>query len=190
MLGVWYFWQERFQQMVLTDHLGLWFDDTTTAGSVEGRREILTRAAMDAQANLSTLLGGNPNQWRWGSVHQHTFVSPIRREGFGKGLLGGGTHPAAGSVEVLYRGLYNYNYPYAVTTTAALRMVADLADDDKVLAVLSGGVAGRVFHPHATDQIAAFMEGKKVYWWFSDREIANHTRSSMMLTPETTVPLN
>ena len=190
MMGVWYFWQERFQQMVLTDHLGLWFDDTRTAGSVEGKREILIRAAMDAQANLSTLLGSNPNQWRWGSVHQHTFVSPIRREGFGKGLLGGGTHPAAGSVEVLYRGLYNYNHSYTVTTSAALRMVADLADDDKVLAVLSGGVAGRVFHPHATDQIGAFMDGKKMYWWFSDREIANHTRSSMMLTPETTVPLN
>ena len=36
MLGVWYFWQERFQQMVLTDHLGIWFDDTTTADVFEG----------------------------------------------------------------------------------------------------------------------------------------------------------
>jgi penicillin amidase len=66
-------------------------------------------------------------------------------------------------------------------------MVADLADEDKVMAVLSGGVTGRVFHPHATDQIGAFMNGEKMYWWFSDREIANHTRSVLTLTP-TAVP--
>jgi penicillin amidase len=190
MLGVWYFWQERFQQMVLTDHLGHWFDDTTTAEIVEGKSEILIRAALDAKTRLSASLGSNPDRWQWGNVHQHTFVSPIRRDGLGKGFLGGGTHPAAGSVEVLYRGLYEYNDPYSVTVSAALRMVADLADEDKVLAVLPGGVAGRIFHPHATDQIGAFMDGEKMYWWFSEREIANHTSAVLMLTPETAPPSN
>ena len=99
MLGVWYFWQERFQQMVLTDRLGDWFDDTTTAGMVEEKQEILIRAALDAQADLSASLGNN------------------------------------------------------------------------------------------SDQIGAFMDGEKVYWWFSDREIANHTRLVLMLTP-TAVPSN
>jgi penicillin amidase len=183
MLTVWYFWQERFQQMVLTDHLDLWFDRTATTGTVEAKPEILIRAAIDIRDRLCASMGNNPDRWQWGNVHQHTFVSPIRRDGFGKGLLGGGTHAAAGSVEVLYRGRYEYNDPYSVTISAALRMVADLADADKVLAVLSGGVAGRVFHPHATDQIGAFMDGNKMYWWFSDREIANHTRSVLMLTP-------
>ena len=38
-LGVWYFWQERFQLMVLTDRLGAWFDDTTTTEIfIESRR--------------------------------------------------------------------------------------------------------------------------------------------------------
>ena len=67
MLGVWYFWQERFQQMVLTDHLGHWFDDTTTAGIVEGKREILIRAAIDARAGLFASLGRNPERWQWGN---------------------------------------------------------------------------------------------------------------------------
>ena len=70
-----------------------------------------------------------------------------------------------------------------MTISAALRMVADLADDDKVLAVLSGGVAGRVFHPHAKDQIGPFISGEKRYWWFSEKEIANHTQSVLMLMP-------
>jgi penicillin amidase len=188
MLKVWYFWQERFQQMVLTGHLAHWFDDTTTEGVVETSRDILIRAAGDARAGLSASLGNDIERWQWGRVHQHSFVSPIRRDGFGKGFLGGGTHPAPGSVEVLYRGRYEYDDPYAVTISAALRMVADLADEDKVLAVISGGVAGRVFHPHATDQIDAFMDGDKMYWWFSDREIADHTRSVLTLTPSAATP--
>lgn len=183
MLGTWYFWQERFEQMVLTDRLDHWFDDITTTDITETKQDILIRAAIEARANLAAALGNNPAKWQWGKVHRHTFVSPIRREGFGKGLLGGGDWPAPGSVEVLYRGIYDYNAPYDVKISASLRMVADLDDPDKVLAVLPGGIAGRVFHPHAKDQIPAFMKGEKVYWWFSDREIENNAQSLLVLTP-------
>jgi len=110
-------------------------------------------------------------------------LSPIRRQGFGKGLLGGGSHPAAGSGDVLYRGIYDFNAPYDVTISAALRMVADLSDDDKVLAVLPGGVTGRLLNPHTTDQIEAYMGGTKQYWWFSDQAIQDHTQSILKLTP-------
>ena len=184
MLGLWYFWQERFQQMVLTDHLNHWFDDLNTPAIVEDKVAILMRAALDVRNELSDALGDNPDRWNWGAVHRHTFVSPIRREGFGVGLLGGGTHPAPGSVETLYRGLYDFENPFDVTVSAALRMVADLGDVDKVLAVQSGGVAGRVFHPHATDQIEAFMNGEKRYWWFSESKIREHTQSILRLQPQ------
>jgi len=184
MLRVWYFWQERFQQMVLTDDLDQWFDDASTKAIVESKQDILIRAALDAQADLAETLGDDPERWHWGDVHTHTFVSPIRREGLGSGFLGGGTHPAPGSVETLYRGLYAYDDPYAVTVSASLRMVADLADKDKVLAVIPGGVAGRVFHPHATDQIGAFMNGEKRYWWFSETAIKAHTQSALQLLPQ------
>jgi len=184
MLKVWYFWQERFQQMVLSDDLNHWFDDAATNDVVESKQDILIRAALDVQADLSETLGGDPEHWNWGDVHRHTFVSPIRREGLGSVLLGGGTHPAPGSGETLYRGLYDYADPYAVTVSASLRMVADLADDDKVLAVIPGGVAGRVFHPHATDQIDAFMDGEKQYWWFSESAINAHSQSTLQLLPQ------
>lgn len=194
MLQHWAFWQERFQLMVLADHAGQWFDDTTTADNVEDKREILVRAALDARTALADAFGDDPGRWRWGRIHRHSFVSPIRRKGVGHDLLGGGTYPAPGSGETLYRGGYDSSDPYrvgydfsetyGVKLSAALRMVADLADPDKVLAVLPGGVTGRIFHPHATDQIAAYMNGDKMYWWFSDREIADHTHSVLMLMPK------
>jgi penicillin amidase len=62
-------------------------------------------------------------------------------------------------------------------------MVADLGDPDKVLAVLPGGVSGRLFDPHAKDQMDAFMNGDVRYWWFSDDMIHRHARTTQRLLP-------
>ena len=62
-------------------------------------------------------------------------------------------------------------------------MVTDLGDDEKIIAVLPGGVTGRLFHPHTKDQINAFVNGEKLYWWFSDKAIKEHTKSILMLNP-------
>jgi penicillin amidase len=51
------------------------------------------------------------------------------------------------------------------------------------MAVLPGGVTGRMFHAHQTDQLEAFINGEYVYWWFSDAAIQAHTRTEMLLTP-------
>jgi hypothetical protein len=33
------------------------------------------------------------------------------------------------------------------------------------------------------DQVEPFMNGEKRYWWFSDREIANHAKTEQTLAP-------
>jgi penicillin amidase len=182
MLNVWYFWQERFQQMVESG-TSPWFDDIRTADTEETLDDMIYRAGQDAYAMLVDRFGSDPDRWRWGRAHTIEFVNPVRREGFGKGLLGGGRHPAAGSVETLHRGIYHFETPFDVRISATLRMVADLGDADKVLAVMGGGVTGRVFHPHADDQIEAFLKGEKRFWWFSDTQIKAHAASELKLVP-------
>lgn len=182
MLDRWYFWQERLGRMVAEGN-SAWFDNVRTADVKESRDDLFYQAALAAAADLDTRLGGNPAKWLWGKVHRVEFVSPIRREGFGKKLVGGGSHPALGSGETLGRGVYKFNAPFDVVSFASLRMVADLADQEKVLAVLPGGVSGRLFDKHCTDQIEPFISGQKVYWWFSDAAIEAHSRNVLVLTP-------
>jgi penicillin amidase len=98
-------------------------------------------------------------------------------------VIGGGIFPFPGSGETLHRAIYDFKDPFKVTVSASLRMVADLNDDDKVLAVLPGGVSGRIFHPHATDQLKAFVGGDQLYWWFSDKAIQEHTKATLVLKP-------
>lgn len=182
MLGNWYFWQERLGKMVVDGH-SPWFDDLKTPDVKETRDTLFHQAALMAADDLKDRMGGDPAKWRWERVHRLEFVSPIRRTGFGKSLVGGGSHPALGSCETLARGIYAFDKPFDVKVFASLRMVADLADDDKVLAVLPGGVAGRLFDSHTTDQIEAFINGDKLYWWFSDSAIKQHARNTLVLTP-------
>ena len=181
MLDNWYFWEERLQVMVL-EGTSPWFDNVKTEKIKETRDDLFHLAGLNASQDLGSSLGKDPQQWHWGKIHQTEFVSPIRRKGFVKGLVGGGSHPAAGSCETLYRGVYTFSEPFGVTVSAALRMVADLSDEDKILAVLPGGVCGRLFHPHAKDQIEEFMNGEKLYWWFSDKAIKDHSRTVLNLT--------
>lgn len=182
MLKNWYFWQERLQQMVL-EGTSPWFDNVLTIDVKETRDVLFHQAALAAAEKLRASLGKDPKEWKWGKVHTIEFVSPIRREGFGKGLLGDGPHAFLGSGETLCRGIYEFKDSFKVTNSASLRMVADLSDDDKVLAVLPGGVSGRFFHPHAKDQIQAFINGDKMYWWFNDKTIQEHKKTSLLLKP-------
>ena len=182
MLDNWYFWEERLEKMV-ADGTSEWFDDITTADRVETRDDLFRRAAHMVLEDMTPRLGKDPAGWLWGKVHHIDFVNPIRRSGFGKGLLGAVSYPYSGSTETLYRGIYRFSDPFSVTVSASLRMVADLADTQKVLAVLPGGVAGRSFHARFKGQLAAFVSGGKRYWWFSDAAIDAHARSEMILQP-------
>jgi penicillin amidase len=183
MLNDWYFWQERLQQMVL-EGKSSWFDNINTNDRKETRDDLFYQAGLNATRYLGAILGENPQKWLWGKVHRQEFVSPIRRSGAGKEWLGGGSHSAAGSQETLYRGIYDFNAPFKVKISASLRMVADLSDTNKILAVLPGGVSGRQFDPHTTDQVAPYMSGEKVYWWFSEKAIKEHTRHTLTLNPQ------
>ncbi len=177
-----HFWQKRLQRMVLGGSSS-WFDDKTTKDRIETLDELFHKAAIEAKGQLTARLGDDPKEWLWGKVHTLELVSPIRRTGLGKELLGTGPMAMGGSGETLYRGLYNPGKPFSVTISATLRMVADLADKDKIAAVLPGGVTGRLFSPHQKDQVESFMDGSKMYWWFSDKAIDKHTKDTLVLNP-------
>jgi penicillin amidase len=182
MLRNWYFWQERLQRMLLEGRSG-WFDKAGTKNTEKSRDVLFHKAAQVAAEKLSSSFGRDPEGWRWGRAHTIEYVSPIRREGFGRGIIGDGPYAPAGSGETLNRGIYDFTDPFKVTVSASMRMVADLNDDDKVMAVLAGGVCERIFHPHAKDQLPAFDRGDAVYWWFSDKAIQEHKKSALVLKP-------
>jgi len=180
-LGSYYLWHERLA-LLLEDPAGAWFDDQRTPAR-ETRDDLFHRAALDALAELGPVLGPDPAGWQWGQVHTITFFSPLVPGKAAAGILGGGTHPKEGSGETLNRATFRFDRPYAATSIASLRMVADLGDPDRILAVTVGGASGRQFDPHLRDQTPAWLNGEPRYWWFSDEAIAAHRVSELTLAP-------
>ncbi|OJJ17178.1 hypothetical protein BKI52_31200 [marine bacterium AO1-C] len=180
MLDSWYFWQERVEKMLLEDKAS-WIDNVLTKDKKETIEDLIIQAGLQAQKELTQKYGADLNNWTWGKDHQIAYINPIRRNGIGKEWLGVVPRPMAGSGETLYRSLYTYDKPQEISFSACLRMVADMADNDKVLAVINGGTTARTFHPHQKDQIEAYATGKKLYWWFSDQKIKENAKSTLVL---------
>ncbi|MCG6536596.1 MAG: penicillin acylase family protein, partial [Syntrophales bacterium LBB04] len=88
MLDDWYFWEERLQAMVL-EGSSSWFDNVRTDGLKESRDDLFYQAAMKVSQDFTSSMGKDPARWLWGKAHQMEVLSPIRRKGLGKGLLGG-----------------------------------------------------------------------------------------------------
>jgi penicillin amidase len=181
MLSRWYVWQERLEKMIL-EGTSKWFDDISTK-KMEAVNNIIHRAALKTVKEFGEKYGSNPINWKWGEIHTIEFINPLMRSGILKWVFGGGTFPMSGSGETLYRGLYKFEKPFAVKYAAALRMVTDMNDDDKILAVLPWGVSARMFSKHNSDQMEKFMNGEPVYWWFSDEMIRRNGQKEYRLVP-------
>ncbi|MDH5254279.1 MAG: penicillin acylase family protein [Gammaproteobacteria bacterium] len=180
-LGSYYLWHERLA-LLLEEPDSDWFDDRRTPGR-ETRDELFHRAGQDALAELRPVLGDDVRGWEWGKVHTVTFFSPLVPGAAAAGILGGGVHPKEGSGETLNRATFKFDKPYAATSIASMRVVADLGDRDRIMAVLTGGASGRQFDPHLKDQTQAWLDGEPRYWWFSDAAIAEHAESELTLIP-------
>lgn len=177
-----YFWQQRLLADMERGQ-SEWFDDQRIPDKKKSIKEIVIKAGENTVNKLSKQYGANPRNWTWGSLHQVHFVSVLRRSGLGSQLIGGGSYPMPGSSETLHRSKYKVKDSFDTTVFAALRMVIDMGDPDKITAVLPGGVSERLLSPHRTDQIKPFMDGDKLYWWFSDKAIESHAQSELILNP-------
>ncbi len=182
LLSPWYVWQERLENMILEGESD-WFDDKTTQEKKETVSDIIHRAALKTIKDLGEKYGSNPINWKWGKMHTIEFINPLMRSGILKWIFGGGKFSMSGSGETLYRGLYKFEKPFGVKIAAALRMVADMGDNDKILAVLPWGVSARMFSKHNSDQMKKYMNGEPVYWWFSDKMIKRNSQKEYRLVP-------
>lgn len=180
-LGNWYAWQERFDELVRTPD-SPWFDDIRTPQK-ETLPDLVKRAAAQVRPELQAKHGADPAQWKWGDEHRIHFFSPLRRSGAGRDWLGYAEAPMSGSGSTLLRALTPFMGGFGVEFFASMRLVADLGDDEKIEAVVSGGVVDRQFHPHQKDQLPAWSEGRLLPWWFAPAQVEAHAQQRQQLLP-------
>ncbi|WP_343893574.1 penicillin acylase family protein [Craurococcus roseus] len=125
---------------------------------------LAARALRDAVAELQATEGSDPAAWRWGRVHVARFEHPILRF---VPLLGGWTRlqaPTGGDEETVSRGGMRGAGPasWRHVHGAGLRLVADLADPDRTLAVIATGQSAHPLSRHWGDLLPAWRDGGTV----------------------------
>ncbi len=177
-----YYWLQRTDQIL--DSLESALFDIPSTERIETRNDLIVLAARRTHAELTEMFGSNTNKWKWGKFHTVTFVSPLKQDGFASDWLGGGTHEVPGSGETLNRGQYKLNGgPYESQWFSSMRMVADMNDNEKIMAVVSGGNSARQFHPHFKSQLNSWIKQEWLPWWLSEDKVIEHSHHKVSLVP-------
>ncbi|MBZ9786762.1 penicillin acylase family protein [Psychroflexus sp. CAK57W] len=175
-----YYWNQRVDDFILSQHE---FIDNKNTPEAETRTDLIIEAGLKTKALLTERLGKNQDNWTWGRIHSIHFVSPLRPEGFGSDLLGAELWPKAGSNQTLNRGAFvkNTDREFETSWFSSFRMVADMSDDEKIIGILAGGSAARVFHPYYKSQLEKWKTGDWIPYWISKEKILEHSEFKLTL---------
>src|SRR3990172_8001348 len=124
-----------------------WWDDLRTP-LLENRDEILRLAVADGVDELESLLGRNQSGWTWGRLHGAVFrnetlgesgIAPI------EALFNRGPFPTGGGSSIVNATGWSYEDGYQVAWVPSQRMVLDLSDWERALAIHTTGQSGHAF---------------------------------------------
>ncbi|HEV2088251.1 MAG TPA: penicillin acylase family protein, partial [Cryptosporangiaceae bacterium] len=162
-----------------------WWDIRATAVT-ETRDDVLRTAMEDAATELTTRLGPDPVNWRWGDLHTLT----LRHQTFGRSGLGPmewlfnrGPYPTSGGNAIVNANAWNAREGYQVTWVPSMRMVVDLGDLDRSRWINLTGSSGHAFSRHYVDQTQLWRAGGTTPMRWDAGEIARTARHTQRLVP-------
>ncbi|WP_211658688.1 penicillin acylase family protein [Phytoactinopolyspora halophila] len=166
------------------------FWDTPETADVEGRDDILARAAEKARDEMTRLQGKDPEMWEWGRSHTLTLTN----ETFGTSGIGlvedlFNLDPVAvgGGSATVQANAWNSIEGYEVVWVPSMRMVVDLDDLDASRWVDLTGVSGHPRHRHYGDQTELWRTGEMLPMRWSDDAIARAGEHRFTLVPRETL---
>jgi penicillin amidase len=167
-----YHWRRvAFLQRVLTDRPGRWLPS-----NYKNYDELLSDAADRAAKYLEEKTkDGDPDDWEWKRFNYLDMLHPIGREGILKKLLSI-TNQAQSGTLWSPRAASRHDGP-------SERFVANLADWDQSIMLITGGESGQAGSEHYQDQFHYWFEGKAIYGPFSDAAEAKVRRHTLTLKP-------
>jgi penicillin amidase len=165
-----YRWRSTtFLQKLLTDRPAKWlppsyktYDDLLVAAADRA----VTRLAADSKSSRI-------EDWQWKRFNSLDMLHPIGREGLLKKFLSITGKPQSGT-----------NYSVRAATKhhgPAMRFVANLADWDQSILLVSAGQSGQPGSSHYSDQFSAWYEGLPIYAPFSDSAESQSLKHTLTL---------
>ncbi len=167
-----YQWRSMaFLQRTLTDRPANWLP-----AQFKNYDELLAAAADESVAKMAEQTRSERVQdWAWKNFAALDMFHPLGREGLLKRLLSITNKPQSGT-RYSVRAATQHHGP-------AMRFVADLADWDDSLLLITTGESGQLGSSHYADQFSYWYEGKEILAPFSDAAELKARRHTLTLQP-------
>jgi penicillin G amidase len=167
-----YHWRRvAFLQRILTERPARWLPP-----DCKSYDELLSKAADQAVQHLQQETHDkDPDDWAWKKFNYLDMLHPLGREGILKFLLSITDQPQSGT-EWSPRAASRHHGP-------SERFVANLADWDQSIMLITGGESGQTGSEHYRDQFPFWFNGKAIYAPFSDAAEAKMKRHTLTLKP-------
>jgi penicillin amidase len=172
------------------------FDNLTTSAT-ETKQQIAAQALLEALADLSTKLGADPAQWRWGSLHTLTLDGLLPLPDFSIPLStdpnfphGFPRHGDDGTVDIGYHGFSTTDFTY--NEGPQQRLVIEMTPNGPIARnTLPGGEVFNPTSPHYADLMELWRKNQTFNVAFAEtdvvatanRELAAHGDGRVRFSP-------
>jgi penicillin amidase len=144
--------------------------------------ELCAETLQRAWDRLADLLGDDPAEWRWGSLHRITFAHPIARalpplaE-----LFNAGPFEANGGDDTVNRGSYAAGEGFQTGGISSYRQIIDLGDFDRSRSVITTGCSGNPASPFYANQTPLWLAGEHHPMPFTPEAIAEAAVGTLVI---------
>ncbi|MBZ4423324.1 penicillin acylase family protein [Myxococcus sp. RHSTA-1-4] len=163
-----------------------WWDDPKTSER-ETRDDVLRRALGEALRWLGEHHGQDPKGWAWGRVHtltyQHSTLGGPASPGMLRRLVNTRTLPARGDNYSVDGASFLWSQPFKVVHGTALRMIVDLGDLSKSVAIHAPGQTEHLYHPHRDDLLELNHQLRYHPLLHTRQAVESHARNTLTLQP-------
>jgi penicillin G amidase len=150
-------WREPFVCAALPSLLES--DVPDWVGIRENWDEVLHRSLAGALAMLAERLGPDRSAWRWGALHRVGFAHVLARMPALAPVLVAAEYELGGDEQTILQAGFDARDGFDAAVVPSWRVVVDLADVDRSMAVLPTGQSGNPASPHWNDQAPLWIEG-------------------------------
>lgn len=175
---------ENLMLNILTEKSSGWIDDKSTTEK-ETLENIVIRSFKETVSDLTSEMGNNINDWRWGKMHTLTLGHPLGVVDILDKVfkLNKGPFEAPGSYHTVMPYSYSYNNLYKVNHGASHRHIFDVSNWDASKTVIPTGTSGIPASPFYLNQTEMYLNNQYHADPFSKAEVEKAAKFSMKLSP-------
>jgi penicillin amidase len=163
------------------------WDDKSTPDVVERRDDIFKKSFSDGVAELEKLLGKDPSQWKWGTMHTANFHNgSLGESGVGpiEALFNRDGFPVSGGGSIVNATSWDATEGYQVTNLPSMRAIYDLSNLNNSLTVHTTGQSGHAFHPHYIDMASMWANIQYYSMLWDQQAVISQAEGRLVLKPK------